>query len=387
MSMEHRDFQDLDFEGVLEATQKVRYRNRRCVESFLERCQEEVFRDSQKALTLLVGAPEYVQSCRRSLGRDYIDFLARVYGILGSALTNSHSLMMASQTFDQGRSLDGVNQFELAALNCRVSLLEVYSDNWQRALELTNDAVRTFESDSGRVRDDRSLATALVCRGLVLVSAYRQDEEVDLDEAIRDFLRALENSPRWLKKTRLAALSGIGAAAVTIWFSGRSTRYANPVTVVEMMERFRANLRREDIPSNTLADARARWILGLALFKLMGGLSDFAEKHLVDARSVLMEKGVPQFAAELTLDFHWCLLHDDRLAKALDDWSVVEQWIDVLPEKWQVILGMWGDALRSRELEEKLVRKVFMELRGIRDVQLPRAAADVAVDDSHDVGW
>lgn len=387
MSLEHRDFETLDFEGVLKATKKVRYRNRRCVEAFLERCQEETFRNSHKAVTLLVEGPEYVQRCRGALGRDYPDLLARAYGSLGSALTISHSLTMASQFFEQGRSVENVSQYEIAALNCRISSLEVYCGNWQRALELTNDAVLTFESDSGKLRDDRSLATALVYRGIARASAYRQGEDIDLDEAIRDFLRALENSPRWFKKTRLAALSGIGATAGTIWFSGHSTRYADPVTIVGMMERFRAALRREDIPSNSLVDARARWILGLALFKLMGGLSEFAEKHFIDARAVLMEIGPPQYAAELTLDYHWCLLHDERLARALADWSAVEPVMDVLPEKWQVILGMWGDALRRREIEGNIVRKVFLELRGIRDVQVPGAAPAAAEDPHDDLGW
>jgi hypothetical protein len=388
MSLDHRDFQTLDFEGVLEATKKARYRNRRCVESFLERCQEEAFRSPRNALPLLIEAPEYVQRCRPSLGRDYPDFLVRVYGMLGSALTGSQSLTMASEIFEKGRSVENGSALELAALDCRISSLEVHRGNWQRAWQLTNDAVLAFENDDGKIRDDRSLATALVCRGVFRISAYRQGEGTDLDEAIRDYLRALESSPRWLKKTRLAALSGTGAAAVSIWFSGKSTRYANPLKIVEMMERFRASLRREDIPSCSLVDARARWILGLALFKLMGGLSDFAEKHLIDARSVLMEVGVPLYAAELTLDYHWCLVHDDRSAKALADWTAVRQWIDVLPEKWQVALGMWGDALRGRAIEEKVVRKVFGELRGIRDVQLPRGAAAVPADDSREVlGW
>ncbi|HEX9733800.1 MAG TPA: hypothetical protein VGG06_17655 [Thermoanaerobaculia bacterium] len=384
MSLEHRDFQTLSLEDALQATRKARYRNRRCVESFLERCQEEVFRNSQKALTLVVEAPEYVERCRRSLGQDYPDFLARAYGTLGTSLTNNRSLKMAFQVFDKGRSIEA-SEFELAALDCRVSQLEVYCGNWRRALDLTNEAVLTFEKDHGKLRDDRSLATALTYRGIARTAAYRQDGQEDLDEAIKDLLRALESSPRWLKRTRLAALAGIGVAAVSIWFSGQSTRYADPVTIVEMMERFRASLRREDIPFNSLVDARARWILGLALFKLMGGLSDCAEKNLVDARSVLMDVGLPQFAAELTLDFHWCLVHDDRLSKALEDWSVVEHWIDVLPEKWKVTLGMWGDALRSRVLEEKVVRKVFLELRGIRNVQHPAGAA--ADDPEEALGW
>jgi len=100
----------------------------------------------------------------------------------------------------------------------------------------------------------------------------------------------------------------------------------------------------------------------------------------------LMEIGPPQYAAELTLDYHWCLLHDNRLAKALADWTAVELWIDVLPKKWQVILGMWGDALRGRRLEEAVVRKVFGELRGIRDVQVP--GAEVPAGDPHEIlGW
>jgi hypothetical protein len=254
-------------------------------------------------------------------------------------------------------------------------------------LELTNEAVLTFETDKAKIRDDKSLATALVFRGHVRIAAHQHGEEIVLDEAFGDFLRALGNSPRWLKRTRLSALAGISAAAVCIWFSGHSTRYANPLTIVEMMERFRVSLRREDIPANSLVDARARWILALALFKLMGGLSDYAEKHLVDARSVLMENSSPQDAAELTLDYHWCLVHDDRLGKALADWKVVQKWIDALPEKWQVILGMWGDALRSRAIELKVVRKVFGELRGIRDVQHPRAAPAPADDPGEVLGW
>ena len=387
MSLEHRDFQDLGFDAVLEATKKVRYRNRRCLESFLERCQAEVFRDPQKALTLLVEGPEYVERCRRSLGRDYPDYLARVYGALGTAFTNIQSLTMAYQIFNLGRSLEKVSAIELAALNCRSSQLDAICGNWQRALELTNEAVLAFEGDVGKLRDDRSLATALVCRGHVRVSAYRKGEEVDLDDAFRDFLQALQNSPRCLKKTRLAALSGIAVASVSIWYSGQSTRYANPMAVVKLMERFRTSLRREDVSSISMVDARARWMLGLSLFKLMGGLSDYAEKHLVDARSVLMENSSPQDAAELTLDYHWCLVHDDRLGKALADWKVVQKWIDALPEKWQVILGMWGDALRSRAIELKIVRKVFGELRGIRDVQHPRAAPAPAEDPGEVLGW
>lgn len=387
MSLEHRDFQTLDIDGILRITRKVRYRNRRCVEAFLERCQEEVFRNPQQALTLLAEAPEYVQRCRRSLGRDYPDYLVRVYGTLGSAFTNCRSLMMASQVFEQGRLLANVSLYERAALNCRAAAMEVFRGNWQHALEIADEAVSVFENDNGKIRDDRSLATALVLRGAVRVSAYRQGEDVELDEAIRDYLQALESSPTCLKRTRLAALAGISAAAVSLWFSGQSTRYADPVTVVEMMERFRTTLRHEDIPYNSLVDARARWILGLALFKLMGGLSDCAEKHLTDSRSVLLEKSAPQDAAGLTLEYHWCLLHDGRKQKALDDWAVVRHWIDALPEKWKVTLGMWGDALRQSVIEEKVARRVFRELRGIRDVQLP-GTADGADDDPGDpLGW
>lgn len=380
----HHGFLSMTMAELLAAVKDVRRRNRRCLEAFLERCQRETFQNPQEAIPLLMEAPEYVKRCRRKLGKSYPNYLVRAYGVLGSGLAKCGSWYHASQVFDNGRSVENADQLERAALECRASSMEVHRGNWKKALSMTDNAVAIFEKNERTLRDDCSLATALVHRGIVRGYAYQQGENSDIDKAVADFLRALEDSPKRLKRTRLAALAGIVNSAVILWFSGQSARFANPATVVAMIGRFRDSLRREDVPYNSIIDGRARWALGLALFKLMGGLSQCAEKHLRDARSVLVELGAPQDVAELTLDFHWCLIQEGSWAKALQDWSLIQSTIEALPEDWQVSLRLWGDALRKRVLEEEVVTKVFGELRGIRNVQMPQICY-VEADDPY--GW
>jgi hypothetical protein len=202
-----------------------------------------------------------------------------------------------------------------------------------------------------------------------------------MGKVIEDFSRALEVARRPFKRTTLLAATGMATAMVVLWFSGYPARVA-PATVVENLARFRGDLRRQRIPVNSVTDAKVRWALGIALWKLLGEtLGPCAENHLRSARSDLLKAGQNRRAAELTLDLQWCLIHDERWAEALKEFDVLEELaahID-LPA---AVLAMWQDALRGRSLSAELATRV-MSLRGLKQVRLP----SVPKDDPSPIGF
>lgn len=172
--------------------------------------------------------------------------------------------------------------------------------------------------------------------------------------------------------------------AVRMWFEGRSTRFANPANVVKAMANLRNCLRRDGVSQRSMIDAKARWILGLASYKLLGGLGEYAIRHLTEARNVLIDVGSPVNVVEITLDFQWCLVEQGRWARALEEWRYIEERIDVLPEKWHLMVTMWGESLRKRAVSSEIAKTVFREIRGVRDLAVPSSSE---VEDKALIGW
>jgi hypothetical protein len=188
-----------------------------------------------------------------------------------------------------------------------------------------------------------------------------------------------------------------------LWFSGCSARVAPPA-VIENLVRLRFGLRRQRVRVISLADANARWALGIALWKMLGeNLGPCAENLLRSARTDILEvctkrrasKEIKDIAvryredeewwkrkaAELTLDLQWCLIHDERWAEALKESSILEElapYID-LPA---AVLAMWQDALRGRSLSAELASRV-MSRRGLKEVRIP----SVTKDDPSPIGF
>lgn len=376
----HKKLLNLDLDDLISDIRKSKYQGNRCLAVVFERCIDEILINPTKALPLLVVMPDYVERCRPSLGKNYANCLTRAFSYIGSGLGLIGS-NLADAAFQSARSVEGTDEMELAAVDCREAVVASAAGDDQRSVDLAEMAVKVFENRGRDGRDDCSLAFALVVRAAVRCNAFHHGLDIDMSQVVSDFSRALTVTRRPFKRTRLAAAAGLGTAAVHIWFSGRPANVA-PTSVVEDLARFRAGLRRQRIPVSSVADAQARWVLGLAIWKLLGEtLGPCAENHLRSARTDLFEAGRKREAAQLTLDLQWCLIHDGNWVKALKEFEVLEELAPYL-DLPAATLAMWHDALRGCSLSIDVARRI-MAFRGLKDVRL----SSVPKDDPSPIGF
>lgn len=376
----HRELIDLDLEDLISAIKKPKYQGSRCLSVVFERCIDEILINPSRALPLLVEVPEYVKRCGASLGSKYANCLTRAFSYLGSGLGLSGS-HIAAAAFTSARSVEGADAPELAAVDCREAVVASSAGDDLLAIELAESAVRVFERAGPEGRDDCSLAFSLVIRAAVRCNAFHSGLDINMGRAVEDFSRALEVARRPFKRTTLAAASGLATAMACLWFSGYPARVA-PATVVESLVRVRLDLRRQRIPINSVTDAKVRWALGIALWKMLGEtLGPCAENHLRSARTDLLRAGQQRRAAELTLDLQWCLINDERWVEGFKEFGILEELAPYI-ELPAAVLAMWQDALRGRSLSAELACRV-MSRRGVKQVRIP----SVPKDDPSPIGF
>lgn len=367
--------------ALLEAIQTSVFRTRSCLEAFFKRCQEEIFQNPANALQLCIAAPDYVD--RIVSGPDHANHLLRANGILGTCLSKAGSLRAADQTFDQSVIIENVDPMELAAFKSRWAN-HLHQQDWIRAHGLAMEAVEVFRQDTGLVRDDRSLATSLAGRGVIRAFGYHIGELDSAESACTDFREATGLATAKLARTQLAAITGVNSTAVWMWFAGHPTPIT-PQVVIRDIQRVRADLRRRKIPVSSVVDSRCRWIIGLSIFKLMGGLSPQALWNLREARDDLISAGRMFNVVELTLDMQWCLIHSGEWEEALAEHKFIQDRLELLPENWQLMVSMWEEGLRAGAMKQRVAADLFREVRGVKDVLLPTPeSTDI---DFTPIGW
>ena len=366
----HQQMKDMDLSELLHAVRSARARTRRCVRVFLERVQDETVIAPEPVLPLLIEGPDYVMRAKSALGKDFPDYRLRSIAVLASGLNAAGAGVMAEDAFQGAHEVAVSDPFEMAALACREAVFEAGRGNHAQGRQLADEAVEIFEQDNGKPRDDRSLAFALMVRAAVIGWQTVHGEAADLKDAYADYQRSLLVSKRWMKRTRDAAIIGLNAASAVSWLTD-TTAQLDPTEVIDSLTTFRCHLRREHVPVCSVIDARARWVLILALSQQQGILDAEALALAKSARAHLQVVGTTRDSFALSVDIQWCLVGEGRWQEALEEWSAVEDTLLDLPKHVQSAAILWGSALHNRQMTQKTVRQVYAVVRQLPMARLP----------------
>lgn len=374
------EIRTLPKEQLVGLVQKRRFRTPRCLAAFIDRCQLEVFKGAKAALTICLEGPEYVDRVFQSGEPHHADSLIRAYGTLATCLSLTGSDRLAEQTFRSAREVEPEDPLEKAALETRYAYHRAKFD-WREGFNLADSAVEDFRTDQGEIREDRCLARALIHRGIIQDYAFSLGEKgAEPEAACLDFREALGEAVN-LPRNQLTAVHGLARTAVNMWLGGIPVRSANPASVIRDIMEVRKTLRKQRVPRKSPVDSKCRWLLGLAGYKLAGGLSEQAERYLRNAREDLIAVGSPRDVVELTLDYQWCLVQDGRIRDAYTECKFFE---DRIPVAWQLGLHLWTENLKRGRLEESVVRSVFKSVKGVQKLVLP---VDPRKKTAAMVGW
>lgn len=351
----------------------MRIRSQEALEAYLLRCVEEIATSPKDALPLVLAAPDHVEGCRTILGELFGDYLLRSHGLVGFALALSGFRSVASSSFKTCRSISATaSSSECATVCWREALYRLYAtDDPRCSLQSADEAVAIFE-EAESLRDDCSLSAALATRGLIEGVGFQMGlDGFEAVTAYQYFERALDVAEPDYRMSRLSAVTGMGRILVSLWMGGGSVP-VSPASVVEQMVKIRRDLRRRRTPFRSLIDSNARWLLALAMHRLLGGLGECAEKHLRDARKYLSKVGTDYDVLAITLDLQWCLLADGRFAGALKECEPLRA--AGMPE---ALLQVWRSGIERRLITNRLAAKVFEKVRGNRGVVSPQAAIEI----------
>ena len=357
-------------EKLPDAVKERRFANRPCLAAFLERCQTEAFQAPKRAVDLCLEAPNYVDRVLEHDTQEHGSRLVWALGILASCFSESGSHRLAEQTFRSGREIDTAEPLELSALEARYAYHRAQVD-WREGLSRIDTVVEQFRTDDGVVREDRSLPTSLVFRGIIKGYGYYLGDASDTDSACRDFREAAELAGKALPRCQMLAVNGITTTAVIMWFTGTPVRFADPSSVMSDLKAIRRDLREQNIPIESPVDARCRWLMGLAGYRTAGGLARRPNRFMTTAREDLIKVGNPREVVELTLDRQWCLLDEGRLEEASAEFGYIADRLDHVPDQWQYSLDLWKHALDRHRIEEEGVRELYWTVRGLRNVRIP----------------
>jgi len=362
-----------------------RFRTRRCVEWYLDRCHRLLSQDPATAAKLAMLAPELVALSAGALGPDQDRYLVRAYSSAASALAAIRSFTPSDLMFEAARShiSPSVPRVEMAVLTIRQGHANGLRHCYPEALEALAQGVEFFRTWRGREREDCSLGFALVARATVAVLAYVDGESQDLASISRDLRCALEHAKGQL---RLAALHGVGVTTLLAWHEGRVDK-REIREVLRQVRIVQKRLPRERIPRRSMAHAATRWIEGQAIAILDGGLVPEAARLLEGAREHLASLEQWEDVARITLDVQWWLLQEGRWGRARGEARYLESLAPRLPARYRSTLILWHRAIASRELGEAVIRTTFKTVRGIPHVRPFDDKTDEAAGPTEIIGW
>lgn len=340
----------------------------------LEKCYDLLALEPARALAEARKAEERLKELEPKISRyRYANLQMRTRGIHGIALVKTARLNEAAEMLCSARACRA-SDTERAILGLRLVQLHTHRGEWAEALKEADQSIRRFRNHPPRPsRDGRSLASALLARAYVLLSAYGRavklpgypDLAREAEKTCRASLKACTpNTP----KTALRNLINLCTITTTLWWSEPNNRHSiNPHEFAADMNKVYRALKRLGIEKKTVAHAHVRWLSGIAMAQSFGHLNKSAEDRLMNAFEDLLELGAMAEAAKICLDICYWYLQEGRwedLETAIASVLYHSRATD-LPDGWYDMLIVWQRAVESREIGA-VITKVFQKIKGIR---------------------
>ncbi len=324
---------------------------------FAERCDEITFRNPQQGLEEARHAPRLAELCAATSGcpeRLYV----RAYGLLGHAFLACGYYRQAEATYAQasehGRDLAPL---ELVDLKRRMASLRRDLEEYEGALELVNEAIRTYRSE-GDVTEPHFLGKCYQARGVIFLHrAWRLSRDharsaLDLHQALVDLTKALYHLDPGDQSDRhyFAAVHNLSIVLLDCH---------DPVALGLALKHLGKAQKALYYTRHHLAKYKLKWLKGL--LEIRFGSTRRGERLLLQARDGLKKLGAIYEVALISLDLTSLYLDEGQPAAvirqmALETYAYFRELSR--DEEALAALALWREAAEKERLSEEIIRSV-----------------------------